>query len=156
MTYDLRGYKTGTLTVMQKHSDRTKEGRTQWVCKCLCGNTALIATYRLTDVNLKRRQESCGRCEWHIKHKEAYTSWMGMKQRCNDTECKDYKNYGGRGITYESRWEKFTEFYIDMGDPPYSSLTGERLSLDRENVNGNYKKSNCVWSTRAEQQTNKR
>lgn len=41
-----------------------------------------------------------------------------------------------------------------MGDPPVDHK-GERLSLDRKDVNGNYCKDNCKWSDRSEQGFNR-
>ena len=79
-----------------------------------------------------------------------YHSWNSMKNRCNNSNLKEYKNYGGRGITYDERWEDFREFYKDMGKRP------EGTTLDRIDVNGNYCKENCRWSTRETQQRNQR
>lgn len=151
MTYYLTGIKVGQLTVLEKCSHKSSSGRTLWKCACLCGNFTELPTYQLSGA---KATQSCGRCEWHIKHREAYISWCSMKQRCNDPNVKDYKNYGGRGISYCTEWEKFVNFYLDMGDPPLDYF-GERLTLDRKDVNGNYTKENCKWSTRSEQQRNK-
>jgi len=71
-----------------------------------------------------------------------------MKSRCND---KNNKDYGGRGITYEERWEKFENFYDDMKDGYNDSLTIERID-----VNGNYCRENCTWITMYDQASNKR
>jgi hypothetical protein len=73
-----------------------------------------------------------------------------MKERCDNSVSGDYKNYGGRGITYDPRWEKFENFLEDMGEAP------EGLSIDRVDNNGNYCKENCRWATSAEQNGNKR
>lgn len=79
-----------------------------------------------------------------------YHSWNCMKNRCNNSNLKEYKNYGGRGITYDPKWETFEGFYEDMGERP------ENTSLDRIDVNGNYCKENCRWATKEEQQRNQR
>lgn len=155
MAYNLVGKVVNYIRVIRKSAERTIHGKTQWECACLCGNNFTTVTDRLTP-NSKNQQQSCGRCEWQIKHKDAYISWMALTQRCLDTTHKDYSNYGGRGITMTSKWHKFQEFYIDMGDPPLDPITGERLSIDRKDNNGNYYKENCKWSTRREQQLNKR
>ena len=155
MTLQLAGRTIGNLTVLRKYGREyvkaSRVFRTLWECKCLCGKIVLKKTQALSG----KSPIGCGCCEWHIHHNEAYNSWMGMKSRCNTVSCKDYAGYGGRGITYQPSWELFTEFYKDMGDPPTDSSTGERMSLDRRDNNGNYTKDNCKWSTRSEQQTNK-
>ena len=153
MTYHLIGLNFGTLTVIEKLSQKTTSGKIQWKCQCLCGDIRIAYTHELT--RHMKGLRSCGKCEWHIKHKAAYISWMAMKQRCDDKNRTDYKYYGGRGITYDPAWKEFVPFFIDMGDPPNDLITGERLSLDRKDVNRNYVKDNCKWSTRSEQQRNK-
>lgn len=151
MAYQLARKQIGDIKIISK-AGRDKNKRTLWNCLCLCGKEFVAVTYTLTSNNAR---ESCGCCEWHIHHNEAYVSWCSMKQRCDYEKNKDYPRYGGRGIIYDPRWDKFTEFYKDMGDPPKDIMTGERLSLDREDNNGNYTKANCKWSYRSEQQLNK-
>lgn len=79
-----------------------------------------------------------------------YHSWNNMKDRCNNKNNKQYKDYGGRGITYCSKWETFKGFLEDMGEKPTNT------TLDRIDVNGNYELSNCRWATRLDQQHNLR
>lgn len=72
-----------------------------------------------------------------------------MKQRCSNINHDSYESYGGRGITYDPKWELFTGFFEDMGERP------ESMSLDRIDVNKGYCKDNCKWSTSGEQAFNK-
>lgn len=74
-----------------------------------------------------------------------------MINRCNNPKNKDYKYYGGRGITVCNRWLNIENFIEDM----YQSHQ-EGLSLDRINVNGNYEKDNCRWATKEIQARNTR
>lgn len=80
-----------------------------------------------------------------------YRIWSSMKGRCNNPNNRDYKLYGGRGITYDPKWETFEGFYEDMHE-----TYKEGLTLNRIDNNGNYTKDNCNWITNAEQQLNKR
>lgn len=79
-----------------------------------------------------------------------HDSWTAMKQRCNNPNSRHYENYGGRGITYDPRWESFENFLEDMGERP------EGMTLDRIDFNGNYTKENCRWESGSVQVHNQR
>jgi len=80
-----------------------------------------------------------------------YQSWSHMKSRCQDIKNQDYHRYGGRGITVCKEWEIYENFLADMGRRPSSAH-----SLDRIENNSGYHKGNCKWSTKIEQNRNKR
>ena len=80
-----------------------------------------------------------------------YQVWQGMKARCLNPNNKHYANYGGRGITICNDWiNDFNQFVQDMGERP------QGYSIDRINNNGDYTPNNCKWSTKKEQQRNRR
>jgi len=89
-----------------------------------------------------------------IKHGQTYTptyrSWEAMKYRCNRESYSLYREYGGRGITYCERWEKFENFFADMGHRPAGK------TLDRIDTDGNYEPSNCRWADASTQRRNRR
>ena len=73
-----------------------------------------------------------------------------MRSRCKSTYATGYEYYGGRGITVCKRWDDFYTFAEDIGEKPSINH-----SLDRIDNDGNYEPSNCKWSTREEQASNR-
>jgi len=83
---------------------------------------------------------------------DGYYSWQGIKSRCLNTNDKDYKYYGGRGIKVCDEWiNSFESFINDMGERPSKSH-----SIDRINNNEGYNKFNCKWSNKIDQAINRR
>ena len=157
---DLTGQRFGRLLVLNRY-DRTKNFKYRWICQCDCGNVVVV----LGPSMISRRQVSCGchkneaareRCTKHgatsgNAWSREYRAWHHMKQRCYNPQCKDYHNYGGRGISVCESWvNSFENFLSDMGQCP------DGLTLDRKDSNGNYEPGNCRWATWTEQARNKR
>lgn len=81
-----------------------------------------------------------------------YNTWRGMKDRCYNPSCTNYKYYGGRGIKICDRWkDNFVAFLRDMGHKP-----SPRSELDRINNKGDYTPSNCRWSSHRKNMNNTR
>lgn len=145
------GDKFGRLTAI-KFDHRDKRSNQYWIFQCDCGNKKVLCVSEIK----KGHTKSCGclRKEMMTKHGMArtrtYKSWEAMKIRCLNKSNKDYKYYGGRGITVCKEWLIFENFYKDMGDRPQGK------TLDRIKNDKGYFKSNCKWSTSKEQANNRR
>lgn len=152
---DLTGMKFGRLTVLKRAKNR--ETRAWWFCECECGNVIEVSGKSLR----KERTRSCGcyqkestskRFRKHgYSDKPIYNIWLSMKQRCRNKSDASYPFYGGRGIDFCDRWEKFENFLADMGDRPSPKHSLERVDNDK-----GYCKENCIWATFTTQARNKR
>lgn len=134
-------------------------------CRCDCGEQCWV-----TEANLKNgHTQSCG-ClsadtaaanvivtsfvHGHARHgsvSREYRSWTAMINRCEDSQNRGWRNYGGRGITVCDRWRKsFVDFFADMGPRPAGH------SIDRIDPDGNYEPRNCRWADARTQRLNTR
>ena len=91
--------------------------------------------------------------EYHgMSNTSEYYAWNDMKKRCYCKTYKQYKDYGGRGITVCDSWRNsFVQFISDMGEKP-----DKTLSLDRIDNNKDYTPENCRWATKQQQTRNQR
>lgn len=80
-----------------------------------------------------------------------YSVWVGMISRCSNVNDKFYKGYGGRGISVTEEWKDYHTFKKWMFDNGYDY----KLTLERNDVNGDYEPSNCRFATLKEQANNK-
>lgn len=131
-----------------------------WRCACDCGGTTDVAGDNLQSGNTtscwctRRAQASLNRTTHGYavgNGTREYGSWHAMRDRCLNEKSKDFPNYGGRGIRICSQWGSFETFLADMGRRP-----SQRHTLERENVNGDYKPGNVRWALPKEQARNRR
>lgn len=154
---NLLGQKFGRLTVISQAPNRGK--LTQWKCICSCGSIVFVDTQSLR----KGHTKSCGCLRYDFPksfntiHGQSsspiYRIWSGMRKRCNNKNCHQYKDYGGRGVSVCKEWSNnFKAFY----DWAIHNGYKQGLTIDRIDVNGNYCPSNCRWVNMKAQNRNKR
>jgi hypothetical protein len=74
-----------------------------------------------------------------------------MKARCNNSNNRNFANYGGRGIQVCKEWENsFAKFIEDMGPCP------KGYSIERKDNSLGYYPENCIWASCKTQSLNRR
>jgi len=158
---DITGQIFGRLTAIKfaKIDDKKK---TVWFFKCSC-NPKKIVEKSLNNV-IQGVTKSCGclgieqyRINGHLRLRHGmsrsrpYNILMAIKKRCTNKKHPYYKNYGGRGISFDPRWKKFENFWEDMKE-----TYKDNLEIDRIDNNMGYSKNNCRWTTEKENCNNRR
>lgn len=160
--YDYTGGRFGSLVAVECLGRNDKQ-RLLWKCRCDCGNECIKDQKALINTT---SSSCCEECKYkririaNTTHGQGgaskktrsleYGVWSSMLTRCRCPATKQWKDYGGRGISVCQRWtESFADFMADMGPKPSS-----RHTLDRIDYDGNYEPGNCRWATWKDQLRN--
>lgn len=80
-----------------------------------------------------------------------------MKRRCENSNHKDYKWYGAKGITVCEEWHNYPAFKQWAVENGYDENAPKgKCTIDRINPYGNYEPNNCRWVDMKTQNSNKR
>jgi hypothetical protein len=161
---ELIGARFGRLLVVSelpKLPDASGRMRRRFMCRCDCGvekdvNGEHLSAGRTCSCGCFRRETVS---KLRTKHGETksgttpeYESWAHIVQRCTNPANKDFKHYGGRGITICDEWRNdYAAFLAHVGRKP-----SPKHSIDRIKNDGNYEPGNVRWATQSMQVANRR
>lgn len=93
---------------------------------------------------------------WDSKSR-LYKIWKDIKKRCSNKNSAWYKNYWWRWIQcLRKRYEDFRGDMLESYNEHIKIYWDKETTIDRIDVNWDYCKGNCKWSTRLEQSNNRR
>ena len=124
---------------------KTRKVKNNWLglFRCNCCGTEFEA-YITNVARGKTRSCGCMKGKFLVDSKgthgesktRLYRIFAHIKERCNNQNCKEYKWYGGKGVTCNfGSFEEFRDF-------AYSHGYNDALTVDRVDVNGNYSSDN--------------
>lgn len=153
---DLKGKTYGRLTVIEYAGRKNK--KTQWKCRCSCGNILVVATNNLRNGHT----QSCGCYAKEVATKNAtkhnqvgtqlYRAWANMITRATNPKFIEADRYVNRGITVCPEWLEDSSIFIEWA---LKNGYQKGLSLDRIDNSKGYYPDNCRWANKKQQCRNK-
>jgi len=149
------------LTALHDTGERRSGRKPIWAFQCVCGARVVADAYKVAAGSTQscgcqrkdngKARRTHGEASAGGKRTPEYTTWAGIRNRCENPENQAFQDYGGRSISVCARWAVYENFLEDMGRRP-----SPHHSIDRIDNDGNYEPGNCHWATMAEQSSNTR
>jgi len=149
---DITGQRFGRLVILGFHS-MAPNRTSKWNAQCDCGTEIVVRKTNLwIDKEGNVNTVSCGCHKVDLQRelktihgesaKKEYQCWHGIISRCTNKNSKNYKFYGGLGVSIHPDWLEYKNFLKDVGRAP-----PDRQYIDRINPFGNYEPENVRWTT---------
>jgi len=141
----------GTLIYISQEKNK-KRSKGLWLCFC---GKEFYSNNSYIKINLVK---TCGCSRLDLTKYEIYlhTLWKKILDKCYNKNSKDYKDYGGRGISINELWKNnfdlfYNEIISSIGHRPTNDY-----QLDRIDNSLGYKIDNVRWATSKENNRNRR
>ena len=150
------------LTVLRKdgrvvRKDGSVTSHWKILCVCSCGKiTSKVASKvrvgetkscgclarEETSARLKRSPIATKHGLWNHPLR---VQWVGMMNRCNNSDAHNYKHYGGKGIKVCDEWSTLEGYTKSVSKRPSPKHTLHRIDPSK-----GYCPENCEWITHSE------
>lgn len=161
---DIAGMRFGRLIAV-KRSGTDMYGKILWLFDCDCGNKCIAlgnsvkGGYKKSCGCMQKESSSTtgkknvqaaisARTIHGMSNSRVYKILFGMIRRCNNPKRKDYRFYGGKGVTVCDEWlnnpNKFIEWAMTHG-------YADNLTIERKDSDKGYYPENCEWIPQYEQ-----
>ena len=143
---EIVGTQIGIYNVLYECKYKANDGHKKYRVKCIyCGfETEMIKSQikRTTQCKHKNKAGFYINNKICFKNQRIHNILKLMIQRCYDPNSKDYKWYGGKGITICDEWLSNT---ISFEDWAMANGYQDNLTIDRIDENKNQCPENCRW-----------
>ena len=86
-----------------------------------------------------------------------YFVWNSIRNRCENSESRDYPKYGEKGVRLYEEWREDPSAFFSYVEEHLGERPSPSHSLDRfPDKEGNYEPGNIRWATPREQNLNRR